>query len=109
MRTILRIQGALELFGIIGFLVGFFADLPALVISAGLVMVIDDIYQIGNRILNPIFPVLASIVLGVAVDPWYVGVFWAAALLRPLNIPGAILKLFNPDAVLARIPAMSHE
>jgi hypothetical protein len=104
MKAILRIQGGLDLFGIIGFLVGFFGGFPILMIAAGLVMVLDDVYQISTGILNPLFPVLSSIVLAVVLEPWYVGVFWAAAFLRPLGIPGALIKLFNPEAVIARLP-----
>lgn len=99
----IRVQGAFELFGIVGFLIGFFGHIPALMIAAGLTMVLDDLYQIHSGILSPIFPALATIFFVVVLEPWYVGVLWAAAMLRPLNIPTSLLKLFSPGSVLARV------
>lgn len=90
------IQGLFELVGLGGFLVGYFAHIWWLMMLGGCLVVLDDIIEIGMGILNPLFPVLLAIVLANLLIPWYVGVFWASAAFKGLDIPISLRKVFTP-------------
>ena len=96
--TVIVLQGSLELFGLLGFLTGFFSDVWWLVIAGGCLVVVDDVIEIGLGILNPTVPVLLAIFLAVVMTPWYLGVFWASAVFKILNVPAALMKMFAPRA-----------
>jgi hypothetical protein len=102
-------QGLLDLLGIGGFLVGFFTNIWWIMIAGGLVMVLDDIYQMLVGILNPLFPIAFAIVLAILIDPWYVGIFWSLACLKFLDIPGALAKLVAPHKAAERVLKQMHE
>jgi len=90
------IQGIFELVGLGGFLFGYFADIWWLLVLGGCLVVLDDVIEIGMGILNPLFPVLLAIVLAIFFTPWYVGVLWASAAFKVLNIPTSLRKVITP-------------
>ena len=100
--TITVVQGLFELAGLFGFLTGFFLDVGWLVIAGGCLIVLDDLIEIGMGVLKPLFPVLLAIVLAVLLTPWYLGVFWASAAFKVLNVPASLMKVFTPRAFRAK-------
>jgi hypothetical protein len=106
---ILIAQGLLELFGIGGFLVGYFSDTWWIMVAGGLVMVLDDIFQMQIGILNPFLPVVFAIVLAIIIDPWYVGIFWSLVCFKFLDIPSAVVKVFMPHKAAEGALKHMHE
>lgn len=99
--AVLVIQGLFEILGLSGFLVGYFADIKWLLITGGLLVVLDDVIEIAMGILNPVFPVILAIVLAFVFSPWYVGIFWASSAFKVLNIPSSLMKIFTPMRTLS--------
>ena len=62
--TVCFVQGLIELLGPLGFASGYFWDIEWLMIGCGILAVVDDAVEIGQGILNPVFPVVAAILLG---------------------------------------------
>lgn len=79
--------GLLELGSVLGFMAGYFFGIPALALVCGLLVVLDDIREIGTGVLRPLEPVLLAAGLACLLAPWYMGVIWASAVFRLLNIP----------------------
>ena len=103
MRTsVLRVQGAFELSSLSLFVYGYLADSSRLLIVGGCLVVLDDLIEILLGVLNPLFPVLAASIAAFLFTPWYVGVFWASAIFKVLNIPGSLMKLFAPSRFVAK-------
>lgn len=78
--------GLLELGSVLGFMAGYFFGIPALALACGLLVVLDDIREIGTGVLRPLEPVLLAAGLACLLAPWYMGVFWASAVFKLLNI-----------------------
>lgn len=97
--AVARFQGVFELVGLGCFLYGYFADVASVMFVGGVLVVLDDVIQILTGVLNPIVPLMLTIVLGIAFTPWYVGVFWASAAFKVLGIPGSFLKIFAPRQI----------
>lgn len=93
-------QGLFELIGLAGFLAGYFLHLGWVMVAGGSLVVLDDIIQIAMGVLNPVFPVLLAIVLAIILTPWYVGIFWASAAFKVLNIPTSFRKVYAPSRFL---------
>ncbi|PIP06791.1 MAG: hypothetical protein COX51_08015 [Syntrophobacteraceae bacterium CG23_combo_of_CG06-09_8_20_14_all_50_8] len=102
MRLLLRIQGVFWLGALVSFLVGYFDKITWLMILGGIIVAFDDVLEIFNGILNPIFPVILALVLAVVFTPWYVGIFWASAAFKVLDIPGYLKMIFTPDRVIEK-------
>ena len=102
MRILLRIQGLLWLGALVSFLVGYFDKIVWLMILGGITIVFDDIMEIFSGILNPLFPIILSIVLAIVFTPWYVGIFWASAAFKVLGIPGYLKMIFSSDKVIEK-------
>jgi hypothetical protein len=100
--AIVFIQGLFELVGLGGFITGYFAGIWWLLMLGGCLVVLDDVIEISIGVLNPIFPVLLAIALAIVISPWYVGIFWASAAFKVLNIPIIIRKVFTPHLVVAK-------
>ena len=96
------LQGAFELLGLSGFLVGYFTDIGWLMVLGGLFIVADDVVEVFQGILNPLFPVLLAVALAFLIVPWYVGVFWASAGFKVLGLPNALQKTFTPRRFITR-------
>ena len=95
------VQGLFELLGLIAFLAGYFSDIKWLMVTGGVLVVLDDIIELGMGILNPTFPILLAVVLALIFTPWYVGVFWSSAGFKVLNIPTSLMKVFAPRRLLS--------
>lgn len=93
-------QGLFELLGLTGFLAGYFLHLGWVMVAGGILVVLDDIIEIALGALNPVSPVLLAIVLAVILTPWYVGIFWASAAFKVLNIPTSFRKVYAPSRFL---------
>jgi hypothetical protein len=89
-----------ELVGLIGFLVGYFLHVKWLTIGGGLLIVFDDLMQMLVGALKPLFPLILAVVLALILSPWYVGIFWASAAFKILDIPTLIVSIFNPSKVV---------
>lgn len=98
---VLVVQGLFELLGLGGFLAGFFLDIAWLMVTGGILVVLDDVIEIAMGILNPLLPILLAVVLAVILTPWYVGIFWASSAFKVLNIPTSFRKVFTPGMVVA--------
>ncbi len=96
------LQGAFELLGLTGFLVGYFIDIGWLMVLGGLFIVADDVVEVFQGILNPLFPVLLAVALAFLIVPWYVGVFWASAGFKVLGVPNALQKTFTPRRFITK-------
>ena len=96
------LQGAIELLGLTGFLVGYFMEMGWLMILGGVLVVADDVVEVLQGILNPLVPVLLAIALAFVFTPWYVGVFWASAGIKILGVPTAFQKVFSPRRFIAK-------
>lgn len=92
-QAIVRFFAGAELFALLAFIAGYFADLYLLMLIGGILLVIQDIFSMVQGILNPIFPIILAIVLAMVFTPWYVGVFWSVAASTILNIPTDIRRL----------------
>lgn len=91
-KSVIRIQGLLEL-SVILFLMGIFTGTGSLVVAGGIIMLINDVIAMGLGALNPLFPIILAIALGVIIQPWYVGVFWSLAVFHVLDLPNAFKKV----------------
>jgi len=100
--TICIVQGLWELLGLIAFVSGYILDVSWLMIAGGILIVLDDIIEMGLGILNPLFPVLFAAILAIIFTPWYVGVFWASGSFKIFGIPTSLMKVFNPKGLLER-------
>ncbi len=94
-------QGLFELVGLGSFLSGYFLQIYWLMLVGGLMVVLDDVIEIGMEILNPLFPLILATGLALVFTPWYVGVFWASAGFKVLGIPTALMKVFQPRGFMA--------
>jgi hypothetical protein len=101
-RAIILIQGLFEIIGIGFFLFGFFGDILWLIIVGGIAIVLEDIIEISTGILNPLIPIILSVILAIILKPWYIGIFWASAVFKILNIPTATMKIFMPNKFLQK-------
>lgn len=99
--AIIMLQGLFELVGISCFISGYFIDVEWLMITGGIMIIVDDIIEMYMGILNPLFPVVLAFILAFILTPWYVGIFWASASFKIFGIPTAIIKLFTPKKYLA--------
>lgn len=100
--AVIFIQGLFELVGLGSFLAGYFTGIWWLMILGGCLVVLDDIIEIGMGILSPFFPVFLTAILAIVFTPWYVGVFWASASFKALNIPTSLRKIFTPQRFAAQ-------
>ncbi len=98
------IQGLVEVIGPIGFVTAYVLDSPLAMVVCGLICVIDDVIEILQGLLNPLFPIFFAVVLAAILTPWYVGVFWASAGVKLLGVPGALRKIAAPRRHLSQIP-----
>ncbi len=96
------LQGAFELLGLTGFLIGYFMDIGWLMILGGVLIVADDVVEVFQGILNPLFPVVFAVALAFWFTPWWVGVFWASAGWKVLGVPTALRKIFTPRRHIAK-------
>ncbi len=103
LKSVILIQGLLELLGLSGFLVGYFTDIWWLMVVGGCLVVLDDVIEISLGVLNPIFPILLAIILAVLLMPWYVGVFWASAAFKVLGLPNSLKKIFKPGQLAVKV------
>lgn len=103
---VIFLQGLFELTGLAAFLTGFFIDLGWLTVTGGILVLLDDLIDMGMGVLNPVFPVLLAVVLAIIFTPWYVGVFWASAAFKVFNIPISLKKVFAPEKFLANVNAL---
>jgi len=94
-ELVLRIQGLVEFSGVGLFFVGLFVGEPIVSVIGGLIMVLDDLFEMAMGILNPLFPVLFATVLATLIDPWYMGIFWSLAVFHVLGIPTSLIKIFR--------------
>lgn len=101
--AVILIQGFFELIGLGAFLAGFFLDVGWLMATGGVLVVLDDVITVGMGVLKPLFPVLLAVVLAIIFTPWYVGVFWASAAFKVLDIPNSLRKLIAPRKFLAKV------
>lgn len=99
---IVLVQGLFELVGLGGFLAGYFGDIWWLMVLGGCLVVLDDIVEVLMGVLNPLFPIALAVILALILTPWYVGVFWASAAFKVLNIPTSLRKVFTPSRTVAR-------
>ena len=72
-------------------------DIGWLMVLSGIFIVVDDVVEIFQSILNPLFHVLLSVALAFVFTPWYVGVFCASAAFKVLGLPNALRKTFTPQ------------
>lgn len=105
-KLVIVVQGLFELIGLGAFLTGFFLEIGWLMVTGGILIVLDDVIEIATGILNPMFPVVLAVVLAIIVTPWYVGIFWASSGFKVLNIPTALIKVITPKKILEK--AMSQ-
>ena len=101
-KLILVLQGLVETIGTIGFLFGLF-DIPWLMITGGVLVVLDDAVEIATGVLNPLFPIILAVSLSLVLTPWYTGIFWASAAFKVIGLPMALKKIFVPGQLIARI------
>lgn len=92
-NKVIRIQGSLELAGPVLFLLGAFIGNWLLIITGGVVMLLLDFIEISMGVLNPLFPIIFAIALGITIEPWWYGVFWSLGIFHILNIFTAIKKI----------------
>lgn len=92
-KNLVRFFAGLEIFSLLAFLVGYFAEIQWLAILGGSLQVVQDIDSMRRGILKPHFPIFFGILLALLFDPWYMGVFWSTALFTFLNIPLDIKRL----------------
>lgn len=71
-------------------------------ILGGIIVVFDDVMEIFNGILNPIFPIILALALAIVFTPWYVGIFWTSAAFKVMGIPGYLTMIFAPDKVIEK-------
>lgn len=102
------VQGLLELFEVGGFMLGYVADIRWLLMTGGLLMAVDQVYQLSIGALNPWLAVALAVALGAIVDPWYIGFFSALAVLKLLDAPAAVVKIIAPRKALARVLPEQH-
>jgi hypothetical protein len=98
--AIIFIQGVFEVVGLVGFVAGYFMDIRWLMILGGFLVVLDDIIEIGMRLLKPLFPVLLAIGLAIVFTPWYVGIFWTSAAFKIPGVPVSLQKVLTPRRFL---------
>ena len=97
-----RARGILELTGLALFFYGFFAEARLALVFGGLLLVFDDLMAVVAGVLKPLFPVALAVVLAFVLTPWWVGVFWASAVFKVLDIPLALHCVLNPSAAIDR-------
>lgn len=95
MPAIYFIRRLAEILFPIGFLIGVFLDIEILWIVSGLLMAIEDILSMLSGELKPTFPIIAALVGGAIIKPWYLGVFWSIEIFAVLNIPTSLMTLFS--------------
>ena len=100
--TVLVVQGLVELIGLSAFLAGYFLDVQLLLLTGGVLILLDDFVEMGMGVLNPVFPVFLAIVLAVIFTPWYVGIFWGSAAFKAVGIPTSLMKVLAPKRFLVR-------
>lgn len=98
-KNIILIQGILGLISVILFLFGYFFDYQVVMIIGGLLLLLDDFLDFFAGALNPLFLVIFAVLLASLITPWYVGVFWSAAVFRVFDIPTNILKIINSGKI----------
>ena len=88
-----RVWALLQLIALAAFLIGFFGKNESLLLFGGILVVLEDIGAIYYGVLKLPFPIILAGVLAIIINPWYVGVFWASAVFKLLDIPTNIGKL----------------
>jgi hypothetical protein len=53
-------QGIFEVVGLVGFVIGYFADMTWLMILGGCLVILDDMIEVGMGVLKPLFPILLA-------------------------------------------------
>jgi hypothetical protein len=96
-------MGLKELCALAFFFVGYFTSVHWLMLIGGIILVLDDIYEMYIGILNPLFPIVFAVFLSVLLDPWYVGVLWASAGFKILNVPVDLRRIFSPRTVALEV------
>lgn len=102
-KAIIFFQGFIELLGVSLFLIGFFTDIQYITLLGGLLVTAVSIFEIIVGASFPLLPGFLSLVLGIVISPWYIGVFWALTGLSSLNTLNNIHKVLNPTFFLKRI------
>jgi hypothetical protein len=105
--AVVVIQGLLELGGLGAFVGGYFSHSWWLLVVGGCLIILDDVVEIALGILNPLFPIVLAVILGIAMTPWYVGVFWGTAAFKVLGVPTALRKVLTPKRMASVLAAHS--
>jgi hypothetical protein len=108
-KAIIFFQGFIQLAGVISFFIGVFFDNSTLTLIGGLVVTVVYLLEMAYAPSNPILPIFLSIILAGVLDPWYLGVFWALALLSSINTFHNVRKMLNPSFFLERHYQLTHK
>src|SRR3989304_4398137 len=96
---VIRLQGLLELTGVLGFMCGYFLEYYWIMVAGGIIVVADVLIEMGLGVLKPLFPIILAIVLALIISPWYVGIFWSSAAFKIFGIPNSINKILRPQII----------
>lgn len=98
---VIRIQGLLGL-AVIIFLAGIIVGSPTLMVVGGVFMALGDVIDMYSGVLKPVTPIIAAIILGGIIKPWYLGVFWSMAIFHVWDLPSSFMKVVMGEKVLGR-------
>lgn len=99
-KSTLRFLAAYNVVSLIAFVVGYFAHIHWLLILGGTLLVLDDIMEMITGMLNPLFPIIAAIIVAILFQPWYIGVFWSIVPFKIVSLPRSIKALISTDSLL---------
>jgi hypothetical protein len=102
--AIVILEGLFEITGLGGFLAGFFLNINWLMITGGILVVLDNLIDFPLEISKKVlFRAILVVVLAIMIKPWYVGIFWASSVFRVLSIQTSLRKIFSPNGFILTI------